>query len=149
MTAACREACCSATPRFTVSELFERGFRRNRREPFAIVGEPVKDAEGNRAQFSIELDGDTLIEARFHASPCATLIAYCEAIAELIPGFKGGIAAHLTPGELVAALPGVPPIKQNRAVLAIAAFRAALFAAHQQLRDRHPEVPARSAGLEG
>jgi len=32
MTAACREACCSVTPRFTVSELFERGFRRNREE---------------------------------------------------------------------------------------------------------------------
>ena len=30
MTATCREACCSVTPRLTVAELFERGFRRNR-----------------------------------------------------------------------------------------------------------------------
>jgi NifU-like protein involved in Fe-S cluster formation len=91
----------------------------------------VNDAEGNGAQFSIEIEGDTLVDARFHVSSCTTLIAYCEAIAELIPGFSTEIAGHFTPTELVAALPGVPALKQNRAVLAIAAFRAALHAAHR------------------
>jgi len=135
VTATCREACCSATPRFTVSELFERGFRRNRLPPLVVEGEQVKDREGNAARFSIEVDNDHLVDVRFRASSCTTLIAYCEAIAELAPGFSVEIAAQFTPSELVAALPGVPALKQNRAVLAIAAFRAALLVAHQ----RHPE----------
>ena len=37
ITAACREACCSVTPRLTVSELFERGFRRSRTPPYSVL----------------------------------------------------------------------------------------------------------------
>jgi NifU-like protein involved in Fe-S cluster formation len=129
MTAACREACCSVTPRFTVSEMFERGFRRNRAEPFALQGNAVADAEGNSARFSIALDGIKLAELRFRASSCTTLIAYSEALAELLPGLEMSLAAQFTPQELAAALPGVHPLKQNRAVLAVAALRAALLAA--------------------
>jgi hypothetical protein len=132
MTAACREACCSVTPRFTVSELFERGFRRSRAEPFPIEGETVRDAEGNTARFSIEAEDGYVAGLRFRASSCTTLIAYCEALAELAPDFRIEIAGQFTPGELIAALPGVPALKQNRAVLAIAAFRAALLAAHSR-----------------
>ena len=47
MTAPCREACCSVTPRLTVSELFERGFRRNRTAPLPIEGAVFTDADGN------------------------------------------------------------------------------------------------------
>jgi NifU-like protein involved in Fe-S cluster formation len=140
MTAACREACCSVTPRFTVSELFERGFRRNREAPLPLEGETVKDAEGNTARFSVEIDDGHLDDARFRASSCTTLIAYCEAIAELAPGFSIEIAAQITPSELIAALPGVPALKQNRAVLAIAAFRAALLVAHSRQSDHQGGV---------
>jgi len=35
------------TPRLTVSELFERGFRRNRAAPLPIEGATVPDADGN------------------------------------------------------------------------------------------------------
>ena len=129
MTAACREASCSVTLRFTVAELFERGFRRSRAVPLGIEGEAVADAEGNNARFSIALDGAKLAEIRFRASSCTTLIAYSEALAELLPGLDAGLAAQFTPAELVTALPGVPALKQNRAVLAVAAFRAALLAA--------------------
>ena len=45
MTATCREACCSVTPRLTVAELFERGFRRNREAPRAIAGAPFTGAD--------------------------------------------------------------------------------------------------------
>jgi NifU-like protein involved in Fe-S cluster formation len=129
VTAACREACCSVTPRFTVAELFERGFRRNRAAPLAIEGEAVRDAEGNSARFSIELDGGKLGEIRFRVSTCTTLIAYSEALAELLPGLDADLAAQFAPDELVGALPGVPALKQPRAILAVAAFRAALLAA--------------------
>jgi NifU-like protein involved in Fe-S cluster formation len=129
MTAACREACCSVTPRFTVAELFERGFRRNREAPLPIDGGAVSDAEGNSARFSLALDGTRLLDLRFRASSCTTLIAYSEALVELLQGLDADLAAQYTPRELVAALPGVPASKQSRAVLAVAALRAALIAA--------------------
>jgi NifU-like protein involved in Fe-S cluster formation len=130
MTAACREACCSVTPRFTVADLFERGFRRNRTAPFAIEGGAIADVEGNSARFSVTLDGTKLADLRFRVSSCTTLIAYSEALAQLLRGLDAGLAAQFTPHELVAALPGVPALKQNRAVLAVAALRAALVVAH-------------------
>jgi len=126
MTAACREACCSVTPRRTVSDLFERGFRRNRVAPLPIEGAPCIDTEGNSARFSVDVANGKLAGIGFRASSCATLIAYCELIAEIAPGFRLEIARELTATNLVEALPGVPALKRNRAVLAIAAFRAAL-----------------------
>ena len=126
MTATCRDACCSATPRLTVSELFEHGFRRNRATPLPIEGQSCTDAEGNSARFSIDVADGKIAGIGFRASSCATLIAYCELIAEIARGFRLEIARELTAANLVEALPGVPALKRNRAMLAIAAFRAAL-----------------------
>lgn len=148
MTAACREACCGATPRFTVAELFERGYRRSREAPLSIEGETIVGADGHTARFSIALEKEKLAAARFHASSCTTLIAYCEAIAELLPGFDVTIAGQLTPGELVDALPGVPPLKQDRAVLAIAAFRSSLQAARPDDIDSEPSARPRESGTQ-
>jgi NifU-like protein involved in Fe-S cluster formation len=134
MTPACREACCSVTPRLTVSELFERGFRRNRSAPLPIEGAAFADADGNTAHFSLDVTDETIAAVRFRVSSCATLIAYCEYLAEVTPGFRLDIATALTAASLVEALPGVPALKRNRAVLAVAAFRAALA----QASDRHP-----------
>ena len=139
MTATCREACCSATPRFTVAELFERGYRRNREAPLPIEGDVVTDAEGNSARFSIELADGKLAAARFRATACTTLIAYCQATAELLTGLSADIAGQLSARDLVVALPGVPALKHERAVLAIAAFRAALQAANAELSVRPRE----------
>jgi hypothetical protein len=130
MTATCREACCSVSPRLTVSELFERGFRRNRAAPLSLQGTPCSDAEGNTAGFSLDMTVGQIGAVGFRASSCATLIAYCEYLAETVPGFSRDIASALTPAQLVESVPGVPAFKHNRAVLAIAAFRAALATAH-------------------
>jgi NifU-like protein involved in Fe-S cluster formation len=132
MTAPCREACCSVTPRLTVSELFERGFRRNRAAPLPIEGAAFTDADGNSARFSLDVTGATIAGISFRASSCATLIAYCEYLAEVTTGFRLDIANAFTPTSLVEALPGVPPLKRSRAVLAVAAFRAALAQASEQ-----------------
>jgi NifU-like protein involved in Fe-S cluster formation len=129
MTATCREACCSVSPRRTVSELFERGFRRNRAAPLPIEGVQCSDAEGNSARFSLDILDGNISDVGFHVSSCATLIAYCEYLAETVPGFRLEIANALTPSQLVESVPGVPAFKHNRAVLAIAAFRAALATA--------------------
>jgi NifU-like protein involved in Fe-S cluster formation len=137
MTATCRASCCSATPRLTVSELFERGFRRNREAPRAIEGQSCADSDGQTARFSIDITDGIITAAVFRASSCATLIAYCEFIAESIAGARPDLAAALTAADLVAAVPGVPALKRVRAVLAVAAFRAALAAAPSVL-DHQP-----------
>ena len=129
MTATCREACCSALPRQSVTELFERGYRRNYAEPLSIRGTARSDAEGNSAEFSLELAAGRIAAVGFHATTCATLIAYSELIAETVPGFAIGIAREFSAADLVDALAGVPEQKRARAALAIEAFRAALDAA--------------------
>ena len=125
MTSTCREPCCVA-PRVTVSELVERGLRR-RREPMpANAASDCTDAEGNSARFAVALAGDRIVAVGFRATTCATLIAYCEWLAESVPGQRIALVSGLTPPDLIAAVPGVPALKRERAVLAIAALRAAL-----------------------
>src|SRR5262245_47530963 len=131
MTATCRAACCSVAPRLSVSELLERGLRRNRTAPLAIEGVPMTDADGNTARFSLNVAGGKIAAASFRASSCATLIAYCEFIAEIVPGSRLDLAPVLTSEDLVARVPGVPPLKRDRAVLAIAALRAAIAEASE------------------
>lgn len=147
MTATCREACCCATPRLTVSELFERGFRRRRDPPLPIEGEPCRDGAGNFARFSLEMANGRIGRVGFQSSSCATLIAYCQLIAETLSGFRREIARELTAKQIVDALPGVPLYKQERSLLALAAVRAALDSAatetgepryESRLRLRHP-----------
>jgi hypothetical protein len=135
MTATCRAACCSATPRRTVSELFERGFRRRREPPLSIEGAPCSDADGNSACFSLEVTGGTIANVSFRASSCATLIAYCEYLAEVVPGLRLELARELTAANLIDGLTGVPALKRDRAVLAVAAFRTALLTA-----SSHPQT---------
>jgi NifU-like protein involved in Fe-S cluster formation len=149
MTATCREACCSVTPRFTVAELFERGYRRSRETPLPMQGDAVADAEGNSARFSLAVSEGKLAGMRFQATACTTLIAYCEAVTELLSGFSAEMAGQLSARDLVDALPGVPALKQDRAVLAIAAFRSALRAARTQDLSwpglSRPSTPSHSA----
>jgi len=131
MTATCRESCCNVTPRLTVSELFERGWRRNRAATRAVEGARCSNADGYSACFSLDVADGKIAGVGFRASSCATLLAYCEYIAEIVPGYGLDIATALTAKNLIENLPGVPALKQDRAVLAIAAFRAALAAAAQ------------------
>jgi hypothetical protein len=148
MTATCREACCDVTPRLTIVELFERGLRRTRMPPLAIVGARCTGAEDNALSFSLDMIGGKITAAGFHASCCATLLAYCEYIAEIAPGLSVDLARAFTAQNLIACVPGVPAPKRDRAILAIAGFRAALMAAHplqqgttadeSRLHLRHP-----------
>ena len=148
MTATCREACCSVTPRLTVAELFERGFRRSREAPRSVQGAACTGAEDNTAAFSLDVADGRIAAVGFRASCCATLIAYCEYLAEIVPDFQLEIACGMTAANLVDSVPGVPALKRGRAVLAIAAFRAALLAAditqrgepfnESRLHLRHP-----------
>ena len=142
MTATCREACCNVMPRQSVTELFERGYRRNYATPLSIRGAALADTEGNRAEFSLELSAGRLAAIGFRATTCATLIAYSELIAETVPGVAVAIAREFSAADLVDALAGVPELKRARAALAISAFRAALDAAESRQLARTGEVPA-------
>ena len=110
----------------TVTELVERGLRRNRAAPLAIEGDDCTDAEGNCARFSVDPAGKTIAAVSFRTTSCATLIAYGELIAETVPGMRLELAKGLTARDLVDNLPGVPALKRERALLAVAAFRSAL-----------------------
>ncbi len=139
MTAPCREACCTPSlpspasgggiGRGTVSELFERGCRRSREAPLSVEGETCAGADDNTVSFSLDVASGKIAALRFRATCCATLIAYCEYIAEIASGFRIEIARELSAQNLIEALPGVPALKRDRAVLAIAGFRSALLAA--------------------
>ena len=148
MTATCREVCCSVAPRLGVSELFERGYRRSRAAPLAIVGGSCIGAENNAVCFSLDVTGGRIEAIGFDASCCATLIGYCEYIAEIAPGSRLEIAFELTAHNLIEGVAGVPAFKRDRALLAIAGFRTALLAADElqwresthesRLHLRHP-----------
>ncbi|HVT55222.1 MAG TPA: iron-sulfur cluster assembly scaffold protein [Xanthobacteraceae bacterium] len=124
-----REGACCGNPRRTVSDLFDRGYKRNRLAPFSITGASLHDANDLSAAFSLTIEHDTIKAVRFQVSTCITLIAYSELLAQLAAQRKPRDAARISEAELVAALPDVPTLKRDRAILAVNAFRAALAAA--------------------
>ena len=115
-----------------MSELFERGLRRNRAAPLPVQGVPCSDAEGQTAAFSLDILEDKIAAISFRASTCATLIAYCELVAETMTGRRIESDFSLTAQGLAESLPGIPPLKRDGTVLAVAAYRAALIAANGQ-----------------
>src|SRR5687767_595489 len=112
-SSACADGCCGATPRRTASELFERGFRRNRMPPLAVQGPAVTNADGLTARFSLRLVQGVLEYVRFRASTCATLIAYCELLAELAAKRGPAEAGLITAQFLAAELPDVHAMKRD------------------------------------
>ncbi len=126
---ACEGACCGNKPRRTVSDLFDRGYKRNRLPPFAIEGAALHGENDLSARFSLGLKNGMIESVRFHASTCITLIAYCELLTELAAGKYLRDAVRISEEELAAVLSDVPAMKRDRAPLALNAFRAALAAA--------------------
>ena len=103
-----------------------RGFRRNGGPLLAIVGRVAHDGHGRTAQFSVEVEDGVLKAVSFKVSTCATLIAYCEFVAEGITGATLSQAAALTPEQVIAPLKGIPPHKHDCARFAITALRTAV-----------------------
>lgn len=126
---ACEDTCCGNAPRRTVSDLFDRGYRRNRKPSLAIEGAELRDSNGLLARFSLDIADGFIKAVNFRATTCITLIAYSELLAELAAEKKAREAAAIEATDLAAALPDVPLLKRDRAFLAVNAFRAALTAA--------------------
>lgn len=111
----------------SVSTCFDAGWRRQREPELPYTGEAVVAADGLWARFSLSLGDGVIEQARFRAASCVTLVAYCELLCRMITGERVATAETLSPQVLVDQLPGVPPVKQDRAVLAVAALRGAAF----------------------
>ena len=103
-----------------------RGFRRNGGPLLAVVGEVASDGDGRTAQFSVEVEDGVLKAVSFNVSTCATLIAYCEFVAEGMTGATLSQAVALIPEQVIAPLKGIPPHKHDCARLAISALHAAV-----------------------
>jgi hypothetical protein len=123
--------CCGAAPRRSVSDYLDRGLRRNRAGLHALRGRECRDGNGLSACFSGEFSGGTITAIGFKVSVCATLLAYSDMLAELAAGNGVAAARSFTAADLIAALPEVPPLKRDRAVLAIEAFGSLLRHADQ------------------
>lgn len=116
--------CCGA-PGLDVSGCVQRGLATRRSPPLAIAGPAVAAPSGLWAVFSADIDGDRLRALRFDAAACATLVAYCQALVETLPGRRLHDCS-VDAAALTALLAGVPPTKRDRAAVAAAALRAAL-----------------------
>jgi hypothetical protein len=111
-----------------MSDYIDRGLRRSRSPMLPLVGAVCEDDGGRVARFSLRVEGELITDVRFQASPCATLVAYCEVAAERVIGQTLPAAARrLRPGDLSVALPLVPLAKRTRALLASQALIATII----------------------
>jgi NifU-like protein involved in Fe-S cluster formation len=122
----CTQGCCGVSRRRTVSDCFDRGLRRNRAEPFSIVGEKIADANGLAAQFSLNIENGVIEAVRFNVTSCVALVAYAEVLAEEAGKLSLSSALAIAPRTLVETLEGVPLFRRDRANLAVAALRSAI-----------------------
>lgn len=119
--------CCGSRRPLTMSDYIDRGQRRARAASPPVQAPECRDDEGRFARFGVQLTNGVVTAVGFRASPCVTLIAYCEAAAEHVSGQPLAAALRaLQPGDLALALPSVPPVRRDLARLAARALTAAL-----------------------
>jgi NifU-like protein involved in Fe-S cluster formation len=110
-----------------MSDYIDRGQRRARAAAPPVNAPECRDDEGRFARFGVQLTDGFVAAVGFRASPCVTLIAYCEAAAERVAGRSLAAAIRaLQPADLALALPSVPPVKRDCARLAARALTTAL-----------------------
>lgn len=129
---------CCTTHQLTVYDCFDRGRNTASAPPLAIQGQAIFLPHGLYARFSLSTeagksaDGCEVTQLRFQATSCTTLIACCQALVELNRGATPEQMAIFSAPQLLRRLGGVPAAKQDRALLAVTALRAALSALPQQ-----------------
>lgn len=118
--------CCGHPSGLTIAECVERGLKTRRLVPFDHQCNQASYLFDLWARFSFQIEAGTLTALRFECTACATLIACCQALVELLSGQKIEHAQHFSAASLLQQLSGVPAAKQNRAWLAVSAFGAGL-----------------------
>lgn len=89
-------------------------------------GSDTNPSCGDRTTITVRLDGDRIAEARFRTFGCVAAIASASLLTELVTGKAVTDARAVGPGDVIAALGGLPARKEGCALMAIGALRAAL-----------------------
>lgn len=119
---------CGCAHRLSVTACFDRGRQRQRLPELANVGRWIEGREQVGARFSVELTDGILSDIRFRATTCITLVAYCDLLSERCLGLTPVAALNQNAQQLVSALPGVPPGKQDRASVTVTSLHSAIAA---------------------
>lgn len=101
-----------------------------------VAGSPGR---GRFIVFHIRAAGDKVLDSRFEAHGCGVTIACGSVVTELIAGLTLGECHSLSPPDVVAALDGIPPDKQDCAAFAVHALQDAL---RQLPHSGHLPAPA-------
>ena len=118
-------------------DCIERGLKNNRLDALPLAGDPIQAASGLSARFSASLTSACIEELRFQCSSCATLIAYCQALVDLLSPALEDRPRPPSLAMLIASVEGVPTYMHDRAAIALGAYRALYFNLQQKLE--HPQ----------
>lgn len=89
-------------------------------------GSDVNPACGDRTTITVRIRDGRIAEARFRTFGCVAAIASGSVVTELATGRTITEARAIDPGDVIAALGGLPLRKEGCALMAIGALRAAL-----------------------
>jgi NifU-like protein involved in Fe-S cluster formation len=111
--------------RGSLHDYFERALRH---PPAALPREVLwcRDEDGCIVAFRIRKECDRVVEVEYRSTTCATLLAVCEHLTDLIPGMTVTEALAYSSANLVALHPEIPAGRRARADLAVRALHASL-----------------------
>jgi NifU-like protein involved in Fe-S cluster formation len=111
----------------SVHYYFQRACLRELASLRGVSGDKVFDAEGNCVVFWIEeTAAGTIAGAQYKCTTCATLLALCEHLSDVLVGMKTEDAQRLTAGWLLELHPEIPESKKDRAWVAMQALQSAV-----------------------
>lgn len=123
-------ACCAArrpASGVSVQDCLERGMETRRLSPLPLRGQTVQAASGLHAGFSAAVLDGRLKTLQFECSACATLVAYCQAMVDMLVNQPINSPAVPALDTLIARVSGVPPLLQDRAAIALGSCRALMM----------------------
>ncbi len=97
-------------------------------------GSDANPSCGDRTTITVRMRNGRVAQARFRTFGCTAAIAAASALTVLATGRTATEARDLQPGDVLAALGGLPPRKEACALMATGALRAALVDAHVKAR---------------
>lgn len=111
----------------TVYDYFQRACRRDPEPLRGISGDECFDSDGNSVVFALETGkSERILRALYRCTTCVTLVALCERLAEELSGSTTAEAASWSAERLLSLHPEVPPVRRDRAMLAVTAVQSAI-----------------------
>lgn len=98
------------------------------------IGAETNPSCGDRTTITLRVADGRVREARFRTFGCTAAIAAASLLTERVTGRTVSDATAIQPGELIAALGGLPAGKEACALLAVRALQAALLDATVRAR---------------